>query len=181
MCCQSEPPLTSPSLESKKKELKKCRYHLNGFAPENPEYIHQTENYKPYLSTYQHLAKELNICLVPGTIVERHVIEQNQAVLYNTAYFIAPSGEILSSYRKKNIWHPERPYLTSSGNEPHEVFDTPIGKVGLLICWDLAFPEAFRELIAKGAEIIIIPTFCELPSSCIQIAFYLPCRYTLFF
>lgn len=102
-------------------------------------------------------------------------------MLYNTAYFIAPSGEILSSYCKKNIWHPERPYLTSSGNEPHGVFDTPIGKVGLLICWDLAFPEAFRELIAKGAEIIIIPTFCELPSSCIQIAFYLPCRYTLFF
>lgn len=30
----------------------------------------------------------------------------------------------------------------------------------MLICWDLAFPEAFRELIADGAEIVIIPTFC---------------------
>ena len=152
---------------------KKSRYHLNGFAPENPEYIHQTENYKPYLSTYQHLAKELSICLVPGTIVERHHHQDGRALLYNTAYFISPTGEILSSYRKKNIWHPERPYLTSSGNEPHEVFDTPIGKVGLLICWDLAFPEAFRELVAKGAEIIIIPTFCELPplySDCVFIS-----------
>lgn len=44
----------------------------------------------------------------------------------------------------------------------HEVFDTPIGKVGLLICWDLAFPEAFRELIASDAKIIIIPTFWTL-------------------
>lgn len=51
------------------------------------------------------------------------------------------------------------------------MFDTPIGKVGLLICWDLAFPEAFRELVAKGAEVVIIPTFCESP--CIQTAFLL--------
>lgn len=49
--------------------------------------------------------------------------------------------------------------MTSSTHDAHEVFDTPIGKVGLLICWDLAFPEAFRELIANGAKIIIIPTF----------------------
>lgn len=41
------------------------------------------------------------------------------------------------------------------------MFDTPVGKVGLLICWDLAFPEAFRELISQGAQIICIPTFCE--------------------
>lgn len=57
---------------------------------------------------------------------------------------------------------PERDHLTSSSHAPHEVFDTPIGKVGLLICWDLAFPEAFRELIAAGAKIIIIPTFWTL-------------------
>ncbi|KAJ4333149.1 hypothetical protein N0V95_009503, partial [Ascochyta clinopodiicola] len=49
---------------------------------------------------------------------------------------------------------PERAHLTSSTHAPHLVFDTPIGKVGLLICWDLAFPEAFRELIASGAQLI---------------------------
>jgi predicted amidohydrolase len=58
--------------------------------------------------------------------------------------------------------HPERPYLTSSMGERHEAFDTPLGKVGLLICWDLAFPEAFRELISQGAKTIIIPTFWGL-------------------
>lgn len=58
--------------------------------------------------------------------------------------------------------HPERPYLTSSTKAPHDVIQTPIGPVGLLICWDLAFPEAFRELIAAGAKTIIIPTFWTL-------------------
>lgn len=147
-----------------------ARYHLNGFNPSDPLYIHQTTTYTPYLQTYQSLARELSISLIPGTIVENHSPtpahnENEKPLLYNTAYFIAPTGEILGSYRKKNIWHPERKYLTSSGEEPHVVIETPVGKIGLLVCWDLAFPEAFRELIAQGAELIIIPTFCEFNTS----------------
>jgi predicted amidohydrolase len=55
-----------------------------------------------------------------------------------------------------DIRGPERDHLTGSGRDVHEVFDTPIGKVGMLICWDLAFPEAFRELIANGAKIMYV-------------------------
>jgi predicted amidohydrolase len=51
--------------------------------------------------------------------------------------------------------------LTGSARDVHEVFETPVGKVGLLICWDLAFPEAFRELIAAGAKIMYVLT-CTL-------------------
>ena len=102
------------------------------------------------------------MCLVPGTIIEKHSGSQGDGdpLLYNVAYFISHDGTVLGSYRKKNIWHPERPHLTSSGQERHEAIDTPLGRIGMLVCWDLAFPEAFRELIADGAEIIIIPTFC---------------------
>ena len=49
-----------------------------------------------------------------------------------------------------------------SNEPPHTAISTPLGKVGLLICWDLAFPEAFRALIAQGAKIIVIPTFWTL-------------------
>ena len=56
----------------------------------------------------------------------------------------------------------ERHHLESSTHDPHEVFDTPLGKVGLLICWDLGFPEAFRELISRGAKLIVVPTFWKL-------------------
>ena len=88
--------------------------------------------------------------------------ETNEEILINVAHFIDDKGEILGRYQKKNLWHPERPHLTSSTSDVHETFDTPLGPVGLLICWDLAFPEAFRELIASGAKLIIIPTFWAL-------------------
>ncbi|KAJ6107241.1 hypothetical protein N7523_008564 [Penicillium sp. IBT 18751x] len=133
-------------------------YHLSGFIPSDPRWAIQAEDSAKYLAAYQALAKELRICLVPGTIIEKEKSATGDK-FWNTAYFISNDGTILGSYRKKNIWHPERPTLASSGLDAHVAFDTPIGRVGMLICWDLAFPEAFRELIADGAEIVIIPTY----------------------
>ncbi|KAI4930951.1 uncharacterized protein J4E92_004785 [Alternaria infectoria] len=138
-------------------------YHLTSWKPNDPEFLNCIEQCSGYLERYCSLAKECNISIVPGTIVESH--KENSAAedkLLNVCYYISPSGSIIGKYIKKNLWGPERNHLTGSRHDPHEVFDTPIGKVGLLICWDLAFPEAFRELIAKGAQIVIIPTFWTL-------------------
>ncbi|KAG9228824.1 carbon-nitrogen hydrolase [Amylocarpus encephaloides] len=137
-------------------------YHLTNWLPDDPTFVSLCAQYKKYLDAYCALAKELSINIVPGTIVEKHGEE-----LRNVAYFISSTGEILGQYQKKNLWHPERPHLTSSLHEPHQAFDTPLGKAGMLICWDLAFPEAFRELIAGGAKMIIIPTFWNL-SDCTE-------------
>ncbi|KAJ5462599.1 hypothetical protein N7475_007543 [Penicillium sp. IBT 31633x] len=134
-------------------------YHLNGMVPTDPLWAIQAGESARYLANYQALAKELEICIVPGTIIEKQTRTNQTPLFHNTAYFISNDGSILGSYRKKNIWHPERPHLASSGPEPHVTIDTPIGRVGLLICWDLAFPEAFRELIANEAQIIIVPTY----------------------
>ncbi|KAJ6007427.1 hydrolase carbon-nitrogen family [Penicillium herquei] len=134
-------------------------YHLSGWAPTDERWSTQAGQSSQYLANYQSLARELKICLVPGTIIEKHVGPNKSTLFYNTAYFISNDGSILGNYRKKNIWHPERPHLVSSGLERHAAIDTPIGRIGMLICWDLAFPEAFRELIADRAEIVIIPTF----------------------
>ncbi|KAK0103402.1 hypothetical protein ONS95_005428 [Cadophora gregata] len=132
-------------------------YHLTSWVPDSPDFIPLCAQYQKYLNSYCTLAAELKINIVPGTIVEKHADS-----LLNIAYFISSTGTILSHYQKKNLWHPERPHLTSSLHTPHTAFSTPLGKVGMLICWDLAFPEAFRELIAQGAKIIIIPTFWTL-------------------
>lgn len=84
--------------------------------------------------------------------------------LLNVAYFISSDGSILGSYRKRNLWDQERLHL-SPGHEVHKAISTPFGKIGLLACWDLAFPEAFRELVSDGAEIIIVPTCWTLDES----------------
>lgn len=133
-------------------------YHLTSWAPSAPSFASLCASSATYLAAYCALARSLSICIVPGTIVEADPTSAS-ASLVNIAYFISSDGSILSRYQKKNLWHPERPHLTSSRHARHDVFDSPLGRVGLLICWDLAFPEAFRELIAAGAKIIIVPTF----------------------
>lgn len=155
-------------------------YHLTNWLPKDPKFLSLCAQSQTYLENYQKLARELNICIVPGTIVEvrSHVDHETYSPkeevkgafnshtadndFENVAYFIDNKGEILGNYIKKNLWGPtERAHIKSSQREPHVVIDTPLGKIGMLICWDMAFPEAFRELISQGAKIIIIPTFCE--------------------
>lgn len=136
---------------------------MTNWLPKDPAFVGLCDQWEIYLDKYRALAKECGICIQPGTIVESHPQESaDENKLINVAYFISHEGEIIGKYVKKNLWHPEREHLTGSGRDVHEVFDTPIGKVGMLICWDLAFPEAFRELIANGAKLIITPTFWTL-------------------
>lgn len=138
-------------------------YHLLNWIPHDEKYKEACAHWKTYLDRYVALAKECSINIVPGTIVELHGQGTSEERLLNVAYFITASGEIAGKYVKKNLWGSiERLHLTSSSDDPHPVFDTPLGKVGMLICWDLAFPEAFREMISQGAKMIIIPTFWTL-------------------
>jgi predicted amidohydrolase len=143
-------------------------YHLLNWVPDDPGFKEACGQWETYLKKYQDLAKECNINIVPGTILELLDQGTDNERLLNVAYFIDNNGAILGRYVKKNLWGPiERHHLVSSSMDSHDAFDTPIGKVGMLICWDLGFPEAFRELISQGAKIIIIPTFWML-SDCSQ-------------
>jgi len=136
-------------------------YHLTSWVPDSPGFRSACAESAPYLKKYQALARELSICIVPGTIIEVAQGDGEDA-LHNMAYFISSDGAVLGQYQKKNLWIAERHHLVSSAHEPHKAFDTPLGRMGLLICWDLAFPEAFRELIYDGAQIICIPTIWSL-------------------
>ncbi|KAK9425891.1 putative Hydrolase, carbon-nitrogen family [Seiridium unicorne] len=133
-------------------------YHLTSWVPDDPTFKQSCAESPQYLAKYQELAKELKINIVPGTIVES-VTDGDADSLLNVAYFISSDGSISGRYQKKNLWHPERHHLISSAHEPHSAFDTPLGRVGMLVCWDLAFPEGFRELISDGANIIVVPSF----------------------
>ena len=72
---------------------------------------------------------------------------------YNTAFLISDEGKICGKYRKAHLTWAEFMEGMITGDEL-PVFDTPFGKIGILICWDQWFAEASRVLTSKGAEII---------------------------
>lgn len=81
-------------------------YHLTNWLPDDPKFWDLSGQWKVYLDKYRALAKECNICIVPGTIVERHPdAETEDEILINVAYFIDNHGEILGRYQKKNLWY----------------------------------------------------------------------------
>ncbi len=105
-----------------------------------------------YFRHFQRLATKYAIDIVPGSIPEG-----TPSGIYNITCYIDSSGNILGKYRKVNLWIPERDYNTP-GTESC-VFQTRFGKVGLIICWDLIFPEIFRAMVREGVEIVICPSY----------------------
>jgi len=105
-----------------------------------------------YIAIFQKLASKYHIDIVPGSIIEGDLTG-----LYNTTYYIDRSGEIRGRHRKVNLWLPERSYITPGSNV--SVFDTRFGRVGLIICWDLMFPEVFRAMVMERVEIVICPSY----------------------
>lgn len=93
------------------------------------------------------LARETGLWLVPGSVYER--VGNDVA---NTAVVLSPAGELVSTYRKCFPW---QPYEQTRPGTRTVCFDIDrIGRFGLAICHDGAFPEIFRSLAWQGAEAI---------------------------
>ena len=73
--------------------------------------------------------------------------------VYNSMNFISDKGELIGTYAKSHLFAGEQINFTP-GNE-FKVYDTDLGRVGLLVCYDLEFPEPARRLGVRGAEVII--------------------------
>jgi formamidase len=98
------------------------------------------------------LARDTGLWLVPGSFYERADGDD----VHNTAVAISPAGEIAVAYRKCFPW---QPYEQSLPGTRLTVFEmTDVGRIGLAICHDGAFPEVFRQLAWMGAEVVIQPT-----------------------
>jgi len=82
-------------------------------------------------------------------------------VLYNSAVFIDSGGNVLGTYRKVHLFASEKEFFRAGCDYP--LFDTKIGKIGVMICWDTAFPEVARAYALQGAELIVVSTNWEKP------------------
>ncbi len=121
-----------------------CTYGANtGMAVQMPG---EVEN------CYREAAKKNDVWLIPGSIYERR-----EEKVYNTAPVINPQGEVIARYSKQ---YPFLPYEKNvAGSDNFVVFEVPgVGKIGLIICYDIWFPEVVRQLAWMGAEAIIAPT-----------------------
>ena len=75
--------------------------------------------------------------------------------VYNSAAVVGPDG-LLAVYRKTHLWDREKLWFTP-GSEPPPVVETPFGRIGVAVCYDLYFPELTRALALAGADLIAIP------------------------
>jgi len=82
--------------------------------------------------------------------------EAQQETIFNTSYLIDTSGEIAGKYRKVHLFSLYNEQRHFGRGRSAEVFSTSIGKIGLMICYDLRFPELARKLAVEGAEIICV-------------------------
>lgn len=96
------------------------------------------------------LARKLQSHIVAG------IYERAGPVVYNTAVLIGRRGELVGAYRKTHLPREEWEAGITPGDE-YPVFDTDFGRVGLLVCWDVQFPEPARAMAARGAEILLLP------------------------
>ncbi len=106
---------------------------------------------KKYINIIKKICKDNKINCIFGT----NILEKNK--LYNSAFFVDDSGEILFRYNKVNLWINERKEKVNG--KKNNVIKTKFGKIGIIICWDIAFPEYVKKLSRKGAWIIFCPSY----------------------
>lgn len=109
----------------------------------------------PFISFLHSWCKERSAYIVSG------INERSGQELFNSAVLVGPDG-LVGVYRKLHLFGREKAYF-SPGNLGLPVFDLGFAKIGLLVCFDWFFPEAWRSLALDGAEIVAHPSNLVLP------------------
>ena len=114
------------------------------------------------------LAAELGLYVLAGSILEAADAEGRA---YNTSVLVGPGTGIIAKYRKIHLFdvdiEGEAPIRESEFRRPGEAVvlaDTPLCPMGLSICYDLRFPELYRQLSAAGAKVIFVPSVFTVPT-----------------
>lgn len=124
-------------------------YALTGPLLGQPRLVDRDGRFRLF---FQALAARLGLSIVSGSFVEA-----TSSGWQNVTYLIDQCGDILGRYAKVNLWWSERKHL-SPGTEIC-VAASALGRIGLAICWDLAFPEVFRTIALRTADMVVCPSY----------------------
>ncbi len=112
----------------------------------------------PFVTALSQAAQHNGIYVVCG-IYENHPEDMKRC--YNTVVVIDDQGKLIHSYRKTHLYDAFS-YCESDniipGDNGFEIVETKFGKLGVMVCYELRFPEISRTLALKGAEILLVPT-----------------------
>lgn len=147
-------------------------------TPENTNYLgpHEEKVRRaepldgPTAGRFAALARGLGIHLLLGSFNER---SDEPARCHNTSVLFGPDGRVLARYRKLHLFDADIPggvrfaeSATCKPGDPHGsgsaaglvVADTPLGRIGMTICYDMRFPELYRRLADLGADLLAVPS-----------------------
>lgn len=104
----------------------------------------------PTINLMAQRANEYGVYITFGMVTKEKV----ESVLYNSAVLVGPDGELLDMYNKIHLRGEERMAFREGYQLP--VIPTEVGNIGLMIGYDLAFPEVARSLVLDGAEVLCV-------------------------
>lgn len=166
-----------PTVKDKMQNIRTAGTYIEKIKAENPDFVilpemfccpYQTENFPVYaekeggpswqaMSDY---ARKYHIYLIAGSMPEA----DDSGNVYNTSYIFDRDGKQIGKHRKahlfdinvKNGQHFKESDTLTSGDHA-TVFDTEFGKMGVMICYDIRFPEFARTMVLDGARMIFVP------------------------
>jgi predicted amidohydrolase len=123
----------------------------------------------PAISWARNVAGELGIDLVAGSIVERVPGSEKTS---NTSVHVGPDGAIKATYRKLHMFDVEVDGTVYAESEQEQAGDEVVASrladatvLGMSICYDIRFPELYRQLAMRGAEIVSVPSAFTLATT----------------
>lgn len=165
------------TVADKMENVRTVKAYLEKIKDENPDFVilpemfccpYQTENFPIYAEkeggpVWQQLsgyAKQYGVYLIGGSMPEKDA----EGNVYNTSYIFDREGKQIGKHRKVHLFDIDvkggqtfKESDTLTAGDSDTVFDTEFGKIGVMLCFDIRFPELSRMMVNDGAKVIFVP------------------------
>ena len=165
------------TVADKMENVRPVKTYLEKINDENPDFVilpemfccpYQTENFPIYAEkeggpVWQQLsgyAKQYGIYLIGGSMPEKDA----EGNVYNTSYIFDREGKQIGKHRKVHLFDIDvkggqtfKESDTLTAGDSDTVFDTEFGKIGVMLCFDIRFPELSRMMVNDGVKVIFVP------------------------